>query len=55
MISINPPSSIQSAARQYYAQYIPPFQNFDKTSPFELPRRSFCRIATQRAVPATLA
>jgi hypothetical protein len=29
MISINLPS-LQSAALQYYAQFIPPFQNFDK-------------------------
>jgi hypothetical protein len=30
MISINPPSSLQSAACRYYAQLVAPFQDFDK-------------------------
>jgi hypothetical protein len=50
MISINLPS-LQSAALQYYAQFIPPFQIFDKNRALtialrEINHRPSCRIAT---------
>jgi hypothetical protein len=57
MISINLPS-FQSAALQYYVQFIPPFQNFDKNRALtialrEINHRPPYRIATDSGAEST--